>query len=75
MIEVVKQQLDGEDTIIRMYECYGARTKASLTLGCIPSSVKVVNMLEDEIGDACWNGNQVSVSLKPYEILTLKVKI
>ena len=72
-IEVVKQQLDGEDIIIRMYECFGARTNATLSLGFEPSSVKVANMLEDDLYDAEYCGKDISFTLKPYEILTLKI--
>ena len=73
MIEAVKQQLDGEDTIIRLYECHGARTEVTMTLGEAPRSVKVVNLLEDEISDASWKDNKVTFTLKPYEIMTFKV--
>ena len=72
-IEAVKQQLDGEDTILRLYECYGARTDVTLTLGEEPASVRIVNLLEEDLAPANQNGNQIRFILKPYEILTLKV--
>ena len=74
IIEAVKQQLDGEDTIIRLYECYGARTNVTMTLCEVPRSVKVVNLLEDEIADASWRNNQVTFTIKPYEIITFKIE-
>ncbi|MBQ6595632.1 MAG: alpha-mannosidase [Clostridia bacterium] len=73
MIEAVKQQLDGEAAIVRLYECHGARTDVTLTLGCAPRNVKLVNLLEDEIGDADVEGNVVRMTLRPYEIVTLKI--
>ena len=74
LVEVVKQQLDGEDTILRLYECYGMRTDVTMTLNRKPASVKITNMLEDELSDANVEGNQVKFTLKPYEIITFKVK-
>ncbi|MDO4356040.1 MAG: glycoside hydrolase family 38 C-terminal domain-containing protein [Clostridia bacterium] len=74
LVEVVKQQLDGEDTILRLYECYGMRTDVTMTLNHKPESVKLANMLEDELADANVEGNQVKFTLKPYEIVTFKVK-
>ena len=74
LVEVVKQQLDGEDTILRLYECYGMRTDVTMTLNRKPESVKITNMLEDELSDANVEGNQVKFTLKPYEIITFKVK-
>ena len=74
MIEVVKRQLDGEDTIIRLYECYGARTPVTLTLNRAPAEVKRVNLLEDELGEAEVDGKAIAFTLRPYEIATFKVK-
>ena len=74
LVEVVKQQLDGEDTILRLYECYGMRTDVTMTLNRKPASVKITNMMEDELSDANVEGNQVKFTLKPYEIITFKVK-
>ena len=36
-------------------------------------NVKLVNLLEDEIGDADVEGNVVRMTLRPYEIVTLKI--
>ena len=74
IVEVVKRQLDGEDAILRLYECHGARTDVTLTLGRAPESVTVVNLLEDDLRPADLQGSQVRFTLKPYEIITLRVK-
>ncbi len=73
IIEAVKQQLDGEDAIIRLYECHGARTDVALQLGREPEYVKRVNLLEDELGGVDAADGRVRLTLKPYEIITLKV--
>ena len=74
LVEVVKQELDGKDTIIRLYETYGMRSDVTMTLSRKPAAVKLTNMLEDELEDANVDGNQVKFTIKPYEILTFKVK-
>lgn len=74
MMEVVKQQLNGEDTILRLYECFGKRTEVTMTLGWTPESIKLVNMLEDELDDVAFDGREVRFTVKPYEIVTFKIK-
>ena len=74
LVEVVKRELAGGNTVLRLYECHGARTDVTLTLDRIPASVKLANMLEDAIGDADAQGNRVSLTVRPYEIVTLIVE-
>lgn len=74
MMEVVKQQMDGEDTILRLYECFGKRTEVTMTLGWDPESVKRVNMLEDELEDVAFDAREVRFTVRPYEIVTFKVR-
>ncbi|MBQ3424741.1 MAG: alpha-mannosidase [Clostridia bacterium] len=73
IIEAVKRQMEGEDTILRLYECYGMRTDVILTLGQRPGSVRLANLLEDDIGAVDHRGSQVFLTLRPYEIVTLKI--
>ena len=72
--ETVKQQKDGEETIIRLYECYGARSEAVMTFGFTPRSVKTANLMEDVLGEIVPEGNQIRFFIRPYEILTFLVK-
>ena len=74
IVEAVKQALDGQDTVIRLYESHGARTDVTLTLGQQPASVRLANLLEDDIGPVDWCGDKVHLTLKPYEIVTLRVR-
>ena len=74
IVEVVKKQLDGDGTVIRLYECYGARTDVTLTLDRVPESVKRVNMLEEEAGDVQAEGRQIRFTLRPYEIETFLIR-
>lgn len=74
MIESVKTALHGEGTIIRFYECYGARTRATITLADAPASAVFTSLMEDDENEARFDGNRLTVELKPYEIVTIRVK-
>ncbi len=74
IIESVKRAEDGDGVIIRLYECFGARTQATLTLGFPAKAVHVCNMLEDDLGRAKVDGNAVEFALKPYEIKSFRVR-
>ena len=75
IIEVVKQALNGEGTVIRVYECYGRRTVgAKLNLGFIPASAEVCNLMEQPIETANLDGHTVTFDIKPYEIKTFLLK-
>ena len=74
MVETVKQQMDGEDTIIRLYECYGARSEVVMTFGIRPRSVETANLMEDALETVPLAGNQIRFFIRPYEILTFRIK-
>ena len=75
IIEVVKQALNGEGTVIRLYECYGRRTTgAKLNLGFIPVSAEICNLMEQPTGPACIEGSAITFDIKPYEIKTFLLK-
>ncbi len=65
--------------ILRFYETKGEETDAKITLFMEPKAVKAVNMLEDE--DEGVNkelkkeGGRIKLTLKPFEIVTLKIQI
>lgn len=73
IVETVKQQLDGEDIIVRMYECHGARSDVTLTFGIEPRSVRTANLLEDVLEDVNLQENHVKLTIRPYEIMTFRV--
>ncbi|WP_456328401.1 alpha-mannosidase [Archaeoglobus sp.] len=74
---------DGDGIIVRFYEAEGREVKAKLTFFREVKDVKVVNMLEEtdeeferEFGkDVTVNKNVVEVDMKPFEVVTLKVKL
>ena len=74
MVESVKQALHGSGTIIRLYECFGARTKASIRLAHAPESAVFTSLMEDDLAPAGFDGDTLEYEFKPYEILTIRVK-
>ena len=73
-VEVVKQAMDGEGLIIRLYECFGRRTQdVRLTLGFDASAICACNLLEDDQNEIAENTRTATFSLRPYEIKTFRV--
>ncbi|MCL2043064.1 MAG: alpha-mannosidase [Treponema sp.] len=76
IVETIKQAEDGSGIILRLYECHNRRTAARLEFGIALKSVCVCNMLEEEETPIkTENGNLVKLTVKPYEIVTLKIKV
>lgn len=73
IIECVKQALKGEGTIIRLYECFGARTDVSIALPAGTRNVRLVSLMEDNQDELTLTEGKVSLTLKPYEIVSLRV--
>lgn len=75
IIETVKPAEDGDGIIVRLYECENSLTTATLSfgLGKIKSAVEC-NLMEEEENTVASEENSFTVSVKPYEIKTYKVR-
>lgn len=75
--EVVKQCEYSHELVIRVYECYHKRTRA--TLHCFRSIKEVVecDLEERKVYDehVSYEDNHFTFEIKPYEIKTFKVKL
>ncbi|MBQ7887096.1 MAG: alpha-mannosidase, partial [Clostridia bacterium] len=71
MIESVKRALREEATVVRLYETFGKRTKARLTLGFEAAQVLKASMMEDRQEEITAQDGVVELELRPYEIVTL----
>ncbi len=67
---------DGNGWIVRLYETgRKPETQAVLTLDFIkPQTVKLTNLVAEDMADLKLDGNAVKVTLKTNELLTLRVK-
>ena len=74
IMETVKKAENGDGMIVRMYEGY--KERKTVTLG-LPDGVKAVALCdldENELQPLFLEGNTVSFPIKPFEIITLKIK-
>lgn len=74
-IDTVKAAESGDGFVIRMFECYGKRTRAAFTLN-LPGlySIEECDLLEQPVRDLSMKDGYVQLELKPYEIITLLAK-
>ena len=75
IIDAVKAAEDGSgDVIIRMYECKHAATDAVLTLNIPAARVCLCDLLENEGEQLPVEERKVRLSLRGFEVKTLRVK-
>ena len=72
-ILTVKEAEEGTSTVLRFYESANKKTKAQITLGFKAKKCIVCDMLENEKEELPITDGKVNVSLRGYEIVTLKV--
>ena len=75
IIDAVKAAEDGSsDVIIRMYECKHAATDAVLTLNIPAAKVCLCDLLENEGEQLQVENGKVKLTLRGFEVKTLRVK-
>jgi alpha-mannosidase len=74
VIETVKRAEDGDGLIVRMYEAHGGRGNVTLRSALPFKRATLVNGLEEAIGDAVWSEGAVAVSIKPFQIVSLRLR-
>jgi alpha-mannosidase len=74
VIETVKQAEDGAGLIVRLYECNRQRGAGVLKFGFAVSQVERCNLLEEPLEVLAVQDNQVQLVLRPFEIVTLRVR-
>ena len=72
VVESVKKAEDGDDVIVRLYECYGRRANVRLIPGFPFAQAHVCNILEENGEAAAVENGAIALSLKPYQIVTLR---
>ncbi len=77
VIETVKPAEDGKGAIVRLYESHGSHAEVTLKFADAPKAVETVNLLEQAYKDDVAlkaAGNEVSLRLRPFQIVSLRVK-
>jgi len=75
VVSSVKAAEDSEDCIIRVYDATGAGAKVKLLLGFDAAEVCEVDLMEREVSNIGMKGKRIEVSLSPFEVKTLRVKL
>ena len=74
VIETVKKAENDNSVIVRLYEAYNSKVNATLTLGTDIKKAYICDMMENVIEETEVINNQIKISLKNFEILTLKIE-
>ncbi|MCJ7702225.1 MAG: alpha-mannosidase [Anaerolineales bacterium] len=74
IIETIKQAENGNDVIVRLYESQRRRGKVTLTTSFNLAEAWHTNLMEEPQTSLAIEGNNVSLFVKPYEIVTLQLK-
>jgi alpha-mannosidase len=75
IVESVKLADDRSgDLIVRLYEARGTRTQTTVQAGFAATAVTIVDLLERELDRADLVDERVTVDLRPFQILTLRIQ-
>jgi len=73
IIETIKQAEDGQGLIVRFYESQRQRGEVTLTTSFAVKKAWIANLLEENQTELKPEGNQVSLFVTPYQIVTLRL--
>ncbi|MFC9605229.1 alpha-mannosidase [Streptomyces niveus] len=74
VIEAVKLADDRSgDVVVRLYESRGGRARTTLTAGFPVAAVRETDLLEDTLAVRAHTGRSVALTLRPFQILTLRL--
>lgn len=74
VIETIKEADDKSGCIVRLFENLNRREKVTLTTFAPFKSAFSCDMLENEVNKVEVTGNEITLNLKPFEVVTLKLK-
>ncbi|MBQ7355241.1 MAG: alpha-mannosidase [Clostridia bacterium] len=72
-IESIKEAEDDDTIIVRLYDAFNTTTKATVKFGFDVAKVETATILEESEAEVAVNNNAVTLTVKPFEIVTLKV--
>ena len=75
-LRALKQAEKSDEYVVRFYETSGRQAQqAVVDFAAAIVSAKELNGVEDEIGDASFEGGKLSFEIKPFGMKTFKVKL
>ncbi len=75
IIETVKQCEDENSVIVRIYDAFGCRSNATVCFGIPVKKAELCDLMENSEKQLTVIDNSVTVPLKNFEILTLKITL
>ncbi|HEY0866476.1 MAG TPA: alpha-mannosidase [Fimbriimonas sp.] len=75
VIETVKKAEDSDDLIVRLYECHNSRGGAELGCAFPVKGAMLCDLEENEIAELDVVDDMVSFDYKPFEIITVKLRV
>ena len=75
VIETVKRAEDGDGIIVRLYESHRQRGAVTVRFTFAVKSAWETNLLEENQAELPVASGAVSLNLRPYQIVTLRVKV
>ena len=74
VVEAVKVADDRSgDVVVRLYESWGGRAKATLTPSFTATAVQETDLLERRLADRTLENGVVTFELRPFQVLTLRL--
>jgi alpha-mannosidase len=75
IIDTLKMAEDSEDMIVRMYEAYNSRCNFTLTSDLNIEKAFLSDLMENELQELSIVDNKITLPIKNFEIITLKLKL
>jgi alpha-mannosidase len=72
VLDTIKRSEDGKGVVLRFYESLGGRGTATVKVPFAFKRAVLCNVLEDESDAAEVNGDSVTVTYAPFQIVSLK---
>ncbi|MDQ3928350.1 MAG: glycosyl hydrolase-related protein, partial [Chloroflexota bacterium] len=73
IIETIKQAEDGNGVVMRFYECSRQRGPVTLEAAFPVKEAYITNLLEESMGALEIDGHRVSLDVRPYQIVTVRL--
>lgn len=74
IIETVKMAEDGDGIIIRLYDAYNVSSSVKLRLGVEIKEAYICDLLENNLQSLDIANNELNLSVKNFEIVSVKIK-
>lgn len=74
IVETVKKAEDSDDVIVRLYDAYGRRGNVTLRFGFDVQEAYICDLMENELETVYVQENSITIPVKNFEIVTLKIR-